>query len=163
MEREYVLDIEANSLYDVATKIHVAVVYGINTKETVVHRTHDSFKRFMWETKPSRIIGHNLLGYDLPLIRKLWGVPYKIGKTDVYGEFPTEIVDTFQLSSFLWPDRPGGHSLDNLSKLAGSYKMGFDGPWDQWSQEMEAYCIQDCIGNAAVYRYLLKEAERKYE
>jgi DNA polymerase I len=159
---EYVLDIEADNLYDLATKIHLATFYDINTEEVMVCRTHDKFKRFIWETKPSRIIGHNLLGYDLPLIRKLWGIPYKIGKEDEYGGFPTDIVDTFQLSSFLWPDRPGGHSLANLAALAGSHKDDFKGPWDEWSQEMEAYCRQDCIGNAAVYRYLLEETRRKY-
>ena len=159
---EWVLDIEADNLTDLVTKIHVVVVTNVESGESVVLREHGPFKRWLWNAKPSKIIGHNLLGYDLVVLRKLWGIPYSVGKVDTFGVRDTEFVDTWQLSSFLFPDRLGGHSLDNLAKLAGSYKAGYKGGFEEWSQEMEDYCVQDTKATVAVYKYLLKETREKY-
>lgn len=171
---EWVLDIEADGFYDVATKAHVIVLQDVHSDECHIWRPSvdqdesDFFEHIHKYLDGCTIVGHNIFGYDLPLLRKLFRIDYFIGREDTWGgteiNHPARVnfVDTFQLSSFLWPDRPGGHSLANLAALAGSHKDDFKGPWDVWSQDMEAYCIQDCIGNAAVYRYLLDEARRKY-
>ena len=160
---EWVLDIEADNLIDLVTKIHVVVVTSVGTGGSKVFREHGPFKRWVWEAKPSKIIGHNIFGFDLPALRKIWGIPYTVGKIDTFGVRETEFVDTWQLSSFLWPDRPGGHSLDNLARLAGGpLKQDYKGGFEEWSQEMEDYCIQDTKATVSVYKYLLREAREKY-
>lgn len=157
-----VLDIEADNLYDLATKIHVVCVRDVDTDDAISFTNPATFKRYIWHRHPEQVIFHNGIGYDLPLMRRLWGIPYSVGKTDMFGERETEFVDTCQLSQFLWPDRPGGHSLDNLAKLAGSFKQEFKGPWDICTPEMIEYCLQDTKASVAVYKYLTKECGVKY-
>lgn len=160
-------DIEADGLMMQAKNIWCAVFYNVDTDSTDVFRLAESdggeLANYIYEQETLvRYVGHNIFGYDLKVIRRLCGINYTVGKVDTWNGVPCEFVDTFQLSNFLNPDRVGGHSLDNLSQLAGSYKMGFKGPWDRWSQEMEDYCIQDTKATAKVYEMLLKEAKAKY-
>lgn len=167
----YVLDIEADNLYDLAEKVHVVVLYNPRTGTQHTFRpskldeddlhlaTHIYYD--LGERAPT-IVGHNILGYDLPVLRKLFGIQYTVGKEDTWNGSRVTFIDTWQLSSFLWPDRPGGHSLDNLARLAGSYKQGYTGGWTEWNQEMEDYCIQDCKATYEVYKYLMRELKEKY-
>lgn len=155
----YTFDIEANGLYDQVTKVHVIVFYSLEDDEVFVSRDG---KLPITLEEGDEIIAHNGLSYDWPVLRKLCGMEYTVGKQDSWCGVNVQFVDTCQLSQFLWPDRPGGHSLDNLSLFGGSFKSKYDGPWDEWSQEMEDYCIQDTKATAKVYEYLIKEAKEKY-
>ena len=97
------------------------------------------------------IIGHNIISYDLPVIRKLYS----------WFDPPALVVDTLLLSRLyhadmmsldkkhLWEGMPlklyGKHSLESygyrLNELKGDY--GSTSDWQDWSQEMEDYCVQD--------------------
>ena len=97
------------------------------------------------------IVGHNIISYDLPVIRKLYD----------WFDTPALVVDTLLLSRLyhadmmsldkkhLWEGMPlklyGKHSLESygyrLNELKGDY--GSTSDWKDWSQEMEDYCIQD--------------------
>ena len=66
----------------------------------------------------THIVGHNLIGFDLPVLRDVWG--WEPGP-DV------RVVDTLILSRLANPSRDGGHSLKNLARLAGGeLKDDFD-------------------------------------
>lgn len=162
----YTFDIEANGLYDQVTKVHVVAFYDLEQDKMSVSQSvllSDPQPELPVKLqKGDRIIAHNGLGYDLSVLRKLCGLEYTVGKQDVWCGVEVEFIDTFQLSQFLWPDRPGGHSLENLAKLAGTFKQEYTGGFDVWSQEMEDYCIQDTKATAKVYEYLIKEAKEKY-
>ena len=70
-----VCDIEANGLYEDATKIHCAVFKEIGTNKIWRLRKKESIIRMLEKT--TYLIMHNGIGYDLPLIKKLWGYEYK--------------------------------------------------------------------------------------
>jgi hypothetical protein len=58
----------------------------------------------------SCVVGHNLIGFDLPVLADVWGwTP----------DASTEIVDTLIMSRLGNPNRDGGHSLRNLALLCG--------------------------------------------
>lgn len=163
-----VVDAEADNLLDGATRIHVVAVYDPDEDSvlTFVEGTGDygPFKKFVWGLPHgTRVINHNLIGFDLPLFRKIMGIPYSIGVKDMWGLRDVDVVDTFHLSQFLNADRQGGHSLDNLTKLAGSHKIQYNGGFDEYSENMKTYCIQDVKGTWEVYKMLMKEAQDKYE
>jgi DNA polymerase III epsilon subunit-like protein len=168
--KRFVVDIEADNLLDTCKKIWCVVFYDIDEDKHHVfypYNVHDedpnALANFIYTECPgATIIGHNILGYDLPVIRKLEHIEYSVGKQDTWNSSNVEFVDTWQLSSFLWPDRPGGHSLDNLAKLAGSHKQDYKGGFEEYSDEMLEYCKWDCVATAKVYEYLLKEAKEKY-
>ena len=97
------------------------------------------------------IVGHNIIGFDLPFINKLYPWFNPRGT----------IIDTLLLSRLYHPnlldidkkmarkDMPtklyGRHSLEAYGYRLGVYKGDFakDTDWKEWSQEMQDYCIQD--------------------
>ena len=110
-----------------------------------------------WSTQPEDIptdatafIGHNLLHFDLPVMRKVWGwTP----PADV------EIIDTLVLARLVNPAK-GHNSLKAIAERAGlEQKDEFDvADFDAGlTEEMVEYCLQDTRANWDAYRYLLKE------
>ncbi len=97
------------------------------------------------------IVGHNIIGFDLPFIRKLYPWFNPRGT----------IIDTLLLSRLYHPNlldidkkmahknMPtklyGRHSLEAYGYRLGVYKGDFakDTDWKTWSKEMQDYCIQD--------------------
>ena len=97
------------------------------------------------------IVGHNIIGYDLPYINHLYPWFNPRGT----------IIDTLLLSRLYhpnlldidkknaWKDMPtklyGSHSLKAYGYRLGVYKGAFGEPsdWKEWSQEMQDYCVQD--------------------
>ena len=160
----WAFDIEANTFHiHLLTDIWCVCLVDVDTDEEIALHSEEAFTEFVHTRKPKCMIAHNGLGFDLMALNRLWGVEYTVGATDSLLGAEIELVDTFQLSSFLNPDRLGGHSLENLAKQAGSFKQAYTGGFDMWSQEMEDYCFQDCRGLAAVYKMLMKEAGQLLE
>ena len=110
-----------------------------------------------WSTQPEDIpsdatafIGHNLLHFDLPVMRKVWGY-----------EPPehVEIIDTLVLARLINPAK-GHNSLKAIAERAGEeLKDDFDvADFDLGlTEEMVNYCLQDTRANWDAYRFLLKE------
>lgn len=109
--------------------------------------------------KCTELIGHNIVGFDLPVL-KLYGVlDYDIAfpgkQTTLFGK-ACKITDTLLWSKLLNADRLGGHSLAAWGKRLGNYKGDFN-DWTKFSQEMLDYCIQDTAVNASILHELIKE------
>ena len=99
------------------------------------------------------MIGHNIIGFDLPVIHKLFPWFNNAGA----------VVDTLLLSRLYHPNildidqartfkhMPlqlyGRHSLESYGYRLGVYKgcFGKTSDWKEWSEEMESYCIQDVV------------------
>lgn len=97
-------------------------------------------------SKAKRIVGHNIIGYDIPVLRKLFGFKPE-----------GEVVDTLVLSRLFKPDREGGHSLREWGNRLNFPK----GDYSDWTggltQEMLKYCEQDVNVTHSTYRALKKE------
>lgn len=170
------MDAEANNLNPLADTIWIICGKIKGSSEVVSFRERDPFLQWIEEEKPDQIVNHGLLSYDLPLIGKLWNVPYKVGKDSHFNRVPTRLIDTLLLSQFLNPDREGGHSLENLGLQFGSPKMDYRdhlvrlGAMDAhapkgheftfWHPLMEEYCSTDVRVAELAFDYLLKEVER---
>ena len=150
-----VFDIETNGLYDDCSKIHCIGVYDIDTKQTLVYNdqgnTEPITKGVQLLEDACCLVGHNIIGYDLPVIRKLfpWFTPSAtIVDTLVLSRiYHADILKTDQKRK--WKDMPlnlhGRHSLEAYGHRLGEYKgeFGKEADWKQWSQEMQDYCLQD--------------------
>lgn len=150
-----VFDIETDGLlYNVST-IHCLAIYDLEKNQT--YRYNDTgnaepISRGIQALADSDcIIGHNIISYDVPVIRKLYPWFHQ----------PTCMVDTLLLSRLyhsdmmnldkkhLWDKMPlklyGKHSLESYGYRLNERKgdFGSDTDWKNWSQEMEDYCVQD--------------------
>lgn len=134
------LDIETDGID--ATRIWCVVTMenGVPT----VHTTPDTLSEAL--RSPVSVVGHNLIGYDMPVLERLWGV-------SVASE---RIIDTLVLSRLFDPSKSGGHSLRNWGNELG-FPKGEHDDWSQLSQEMVNYCIQDVKVTEAVHRKLKEE------
>tara|TARA_Y100001970_G_scaffold195119_1_gene237156 strand:+ start:10723 stop:11271 length:549 start_codon:yes stop_codon:yes gene_type:complete len=150
-------DLETTPLEARRTEIHCLVILDYDTGK--VHRFNDTGSAqpiLMGVTNlmhADTIIGHNIIGFDIPVIKK------------VYPFFEPEgrVIDTLLLSRLYHPnmldvDRNaqvegmpqklyGRHSLESYGYRLGEYKGNFGetSNWLEWSKEMEDYCEQDTI------------------
>ncbi len=157
MENEVslVFDIETNGFLSTVSSIHCIAIHDFETKETIAYNDTGQAEPVVRGVQRLQdadcIIGHNILGYDCPVLSKLF--PW-------FTE-PGIMVDTLLLSRLYhsdmmsldkkrsWKHMPlqlyGRHSLESYGYRLGEFKGSFgkDTDWKEWSQSMEDYCIQD--------------------
>lgn len=144
--KEIVFDIEANGLYPDKIWCIVAKPLG----EAVVSFGPDKIEEgIAYLQDADALIGHNILGFDIPVIKRLHGVDLTNHK----------IKDTLVMSRLFNPVRENGHSLKTWGYIIGFPKDEQPEDWDDFSQEMLTYCQKDVILNEKVYVRLLKEGE----
>ena len=134
------LDLEANGLNPTQIWCVVTMENGVST----VHTTPDTLSEAL--RSPVSVVGHNLIGYDMPVLERLWGVSVASDR----------IIDTLVLSRLFDPSKSGGHSLRNWGNELGFPKGDHD-DWSQTSQELVNYCIQDVKVTEAVHQKLKQE------
>jgi len=150
-----IFDIETNGLLYDLTHIHCLVIYDVEANQTLCYNDQGDKEPIVRGVtrleEANTIIGHNIIGYDIPAIKKIYP----------WFEPKGTIVDTLVLSRTLhadlkdidtkrtWKGMPlqmyGRHSLEaygyRLGVLKGTFGKTTD--WTDWSQEMQDYCIQD--------------------
>ena len=142
--KQIVLDIEANGFEP--DKIWCIVSLDINTKESISYVNNlDQLKKDL--TSVSEIIGHNILGYDIPVLERLLGIDFS----------GIKLTDTLVLSRLTDPARQGGHSLGSWGERLG-YPKGDYTDFSYYTNEMLDYCIKDTEVNLFTYRQLIIEA-----
>lgn len=144
-----VVDIEANGLNP--THIWCIVCKDIDTGELYVFRNptedEEAKQRFLsLVMDASLFVGHNILGYDGPVIRNLLGC---LDLCDC-----GKVVDTLILSKLIDYSRPG-HSLEDYGEELGIPKNTFS-DFTKYSKELEDRCIVDVNINYKVYLKYLK-------
>ncbi len=128
-----VLDIECNALVN-PDKIWVIVCKDIDTNEYHIFRNlHDTERdKFTdWFRGVELCIGHNLLGYDGPVLRSILGIDLDYRK----------VIDTLIISKLVDYPRQG-HSIEDYGVEFGEEKIKFS-DFSQYSKAMEDYCIRD--------------------
>ena len=133
------LDLEANGLTP-------DTIWCVVTKEngvTLVHGDPDTLSEALRGSVS--VVGHNLIGYDMPVLERLWGITVA----------PERVLDTLVLSRLYEPSKSGGHSLRNWGECLG-FPKGDHTDWSQLSQEMIDYCIRDVEVTEAVHQNLMQ-------
>tara|TARA_Y100000361_G_scaffold136399_1_gene137022 strand:- start:9 stop:1742 length:1734 start_codon:yes stop_codon:yes gene_type:complete len=143
---EIVFDIEANGLQPDKIWCIVAKPLG---KPVVSFGPNAIEEGITFLQSADVLIGHNILGFDIPVINKLHGVDLS----------KKVIKDTLVMSRLFNPVRENGHSLKTWGYIVGFPKNEQPEDWDGFSDEMLKYCQQDVILNEKVYQRLLKEGE----
>lgn len=150
-------DIETDSLDP--TVIHCACVRNPRGEFSYTHPMDfiTGFSKGMssptGEVSEYNLIGHNIIGFDLPVLQKLWGVNYCI-EPDIFNDSKVKIIDTLVWSRYLYPDRPGGHSLEAWGERLGHLKLEHKN-FTTYTPEMLEYCKNDVLLTEKVYNHLL--------
>ena len=161
-------------------RLWCVVINNVDTGEIVSAKRDGVTRDWLQEALKdcTLLIGHNIIKFDLPIL-KLFGVlDYKIGylnQADTVFEQPVKVVDTLIISRLLNPDRFGGHSLGNWGQKLGEPKIDFrqllidrnyidryaekGAEFKIYSPEMLEYCIGDTKTNSILFKELIREAD----
>jgi len=142
---DLVFDIETDDLN--ATKVWCIVAQNPDTGEIFKFPPNKLEEGYQFLTTADRLIGHNILGFDIPMVQKFGGVD--LSKKD--------IIDTLVLSRLFNPTREGGHSLENWGYKLNYKKIEFE-EYTEYSPQMLEYCVRDVQLNTLVFQELRKES-----
>lgn len=136
-------DAEGDGL--IPTKLWCISAIDIDTREIYEFGPKEINKGLDLLLQAEELVGHNILGYDLPYIKSIYGV-------DLYDKY---LVDTLVLSRLCNPVQEGGHSLE-----AWGYRMHFPKveheDWSKYTKEMQHRCTMDVRLNLKVLLALEK-------
>jgi len=160
-----IFDLETNGLLHDVTHIHCLAIYDTETKQMLTYNdegnTEPLTRGIQRLEDASEIVGHNIINYDIPVIRKLYPWFSYVGR----------VLDTLVLSRVCHPDilsidgkrkwknMPlqlyGRHSLESYGYRLGEYKgdFGKTSDWKEWSQEMQDYMVQDVVVTTKLWKH----------
>jgi DNA polymerase I len=159
----FTFDLETNGLYQTVNRLHCMtirvgadihqfrpseVLIGVRMLQQALNDGHE-------------IAGHNIIGYDIPVLEKLYPQDFKVQRHQ-----RPQVVDTLVLSRLLYPTLKdwdftmfkkglfpgkliGSHSLKawgyRIGELKGELKFEEGEAWAIFTEEMLAYNVQDTI------------------
>lgn len=151
-----VFDLESDGLLDEATRLWCAVVIDLESNKEYIF-TPDNIADLLSTLESFDVlVGHNVIGYDFPLLRKLYGWEYKGEKVDTVLISRTQRPN--RLSPPHCPNKYAPHSVEAWGYRLGDYKLEHT-DWTQYSPEMLQRCIQDTRLNVKIYHALLEEGK----
>jgi DNA polymerase-1 len=152
----YVFDLEADGFLEEATKVHCAVFKKLGTNSIYKFTPKNIDKLLDFMDKADVLIGHNVIGYDFPLLKKLYGYEYKGKKVDTL--IMSRLLDPKRQSPPNCPNKKAPHSVE-----AWGYRVSRGKPehedWENFSEDMLHRCTEDTEIQELIYKELLKEAK----
>ena len=143
--KSLVFDIETNGLQP--TKIYCISILNIDTKEQLNFPPNKIEEGIELLQSSDKLIGHNIIGFDIPVIKRLCGVDLMSKK----------IIDTLVLSRLFNPIR-ASHGLRAWGNQLRFPKIEFN-DYNKYSDDMMKYCAQDVFVNYKVYQALKIESK----
>ncbi len=139
-----VFDIETDDLK--ATKLWCIVAQDLDSNKIYRFAPHQLESGLELLKSANVLLGHNIIGFDIPVIKKLTGVDLSNKK----------VIDTLVLSRLFNPVREGGHSLEMWGYKLNYNKIEFE-DYSHYSEEMMDYCVRDVKLNTQVYHRLIQQ------
>lgn len=152
-------DLEADNLLDKATQVWCGVVKDSNTKQVYKFRPHEIPALLECLDSFDVLMAHNGLGYDWPLLEKLYGYKYKGKKVDTL--IMSRLLNPKRLLPPNCPNRSAGpHSVEAWGWRVGRGKPEHN-DWSQFSEDMLHRCSEDVEIQELTFKALMAEAKGK--
>ncbi len=157
-----IFDLESDGLYNDVTKIHCLVIYDLQSGRTFSYGPDAISDAIHHLDSAAVLIGHNILFYDIPVLKKLHSINFK-----------ARVIDTLICTRLIWP-KETLYDLDDEQyqevppKLKGSASLKAWGyrlsdkkiefqDFAEYSQEMLDYCIQDVRVTEKLWRHIVHQ------
>ena len=155
-------DIETDGLYWDATRIHCIVAQDLDTDRVFKYHGDTIEAGIDLLNHADLLVGHNIIGYDLPVLEKVYPSACNFAKS--------KVVDTLVLSRLCFPNLSdldegkrgldgrsrGSHALRAWGQRLGLHKSDYDGGWDEFSPEMLSYCTQDVAVTVKLWKAIFE-------
>ena len=162
---KYIFDVESNGFLETMDKIHCIVLYELESKKLLSFRPNEIDKAVSLLENADEIIGHNIVGFDIPAIQILYP-NFKVPKH----------TDTLLISRLIWSDIKendfkfahnnempkdciGKHSLKSWGYRLKLLKGDFSdtNTFDEFTEEMLTYCERDVELTNSLYNKILSK------
>ena len=157
-----IFDLESDGLYDTVSKIHCLVIYDIQSGRTFSYGPDAISDAIAHLDSADVLIGHNILFYDIPVLKKLHGTIFK-----------ARVIDTLICTRLIWPKETlydldeeqyqevppklkGSASLKAWGYRLSDHKIEFQ-DFTEYSQEMLDYCIQDVRVTEKLWNHIINQ------
>lgn len=165
--KRFAFDLESNGLLDTINRIHCLVLSDLDTGVVESFDSRDPMrllKGLSYLQDAEEIVGHNIIGYDIPAIKIVhptWTPRGKVTDTlvlsrlihaDLMGEDAVAQRGSEDFPKRLW----GSHSLKAWGLRIGNFKGDYAGGWEKFSEEMLSYCVQDVNVTVELYHRLIR-------
>lgn len=161
-----IFDIEADHLLEQVSKVWCIVARDADTDEVYTFDPNNIQEGLSFLKKADMLIGHNIIDYDLRVLKKLHNF-----------EYDGQLLDTLVYSRTIWPHLKeldfkmyqkgkfdskliGSHSLKawgvRLGELKGDFNSGIES-FAEYSDDMLSYCVQDTKVNAVIYQKIMSK------
>ena len=156
-------DIETNGITDFTTlsdlkQVHCLSVYNPQQKRMVTFDGKGIPEGLRCMDQAGYICGHNVVGFDLPALKKLYNytpkprildtaITSRVMHSDLRGldmlrkDFPKEMWGSHSLNAW-------GHRLGGINKIA------YEGNFERYDEDMKKYCERDVLVTYALAQYL---------
>jgi DNA polymerase I-like protein with 3'-5' exonuclease and polymerase domains len=155
-------DIEANGFLEAVTRIWCVAAIDLDTGQKYSWGPHQIKEALETLSRAELLVGHNFIRYDLPVLKKVMGwtpmASCLILDTYILAQLAYSDIrssdDALVAKGVLKSNEKGKHSLKVWGKRLGVFKDEYEGGFDEWSQEMQDYCLQDNAVGVALWEYL---------
>ncbi len=156
-------DIETNGIEDFTTlsdlkQVHCLSVYNPQQKRMVTFDGKGIPEGLRCMDQAGYICGHNVVGFDLPALKKLYNyspkprildtaITSRVMHSDLRGldmqrkDFPKELWGSHSLNAW-------GHRMGGINKIA------YEGNFERYDEDMKKYCERDVLVTYALAQYL---------
>jgi DNA polymerase I-like protein with 3'-5' exonuclease and polymerase domains len=157
-------DIETDGLVAEATRVHCIIAADLNSDRIDEYGPKQIDTGLAHLKRANYLAGHNIAGYDLPLLRRLHGWAPKpdctIVDTLIASRLILPHIDDLDDQSHAMGDPSigklrGRHSLEAWGARLGVPKIGADiEDWSKWTPEMQQRCVSDVTICKALWKFL---------
>ena len=161
-----IFDIETDNFVDSMTKIHCVAVQDLDSDFVKSYGPDDIDEAIQTLRDADVLIGHNIIGFDLKAIKKL------------YPDFVEKhVIDTLVVSRLVFAnlkdkdflERPkdmplklyGSHSLKAWGHRLSEYKDDYEGGFEEYNEDMLKYMEQDVVVTRKLYENLINKQPAK--
>jgi|SRR5210317_867635 len=144
-------DLEADGFLDTITKIHCVSYTNLEKDDGNITTLVDMDDIRSLFASVSCVVGHHVVGYDIPALSKVLGV-----------EIKCDIIDTLPLAWYLLPTRRKSYGLADFGTDYGIKKPEID-DWEGLTQEEYVHrCEEDVKINLKLWKDLSAKLDRLY-
>lgn len=159
--KSLIFDLETNGLLPKVSTIHCIGIISEDGSYSRLFEPHEIDEGLALLAEADRLIGHNIQGYDIPVINKLypdWEYKGEIRDTIVMSRIQFADMKNLDFSRQDFPPSlVGRHSLESWGYRLGFHKAKYgkqDNAWDVYTKEMGDYCVQDCALTKRLFTHL---------
>ena len=155
-----IFDVESNGFLKDSTKIHCIAAIDIDTGAKYVWGPNEISDAIRTLTNSSLLVAHRGVRFEFPLLYRL--APFTargvlLDSVVLARLIKSDIKEQDLIRKNLPGKLIGSHSLQAWGLRLGVEKMQFEGPWGEWSQAMQDYCVGDCETLRALWQHLEPE------